>query len=182
MRVIIDRTPISTALPFDLANQKTHIRMEGPDSDLEITNMGRAAAAELEQFAQIALLTQTIRVTVLSPWPEAGRRLPIGPVATGHRPTVTVNGVAYTSFEFVDGNRPYILWDGLYHRLLPQRVVIEYQAGFGASAEDIPADLAHAIMDQTALYFDGRSPMDARSLTTSPHMARIGAKYRGVQA
>jgi len=36
-------------------------------------------------------------------------------------------------------------------------------------------------MDQVALHYDGRSPMDAKSLTTSPHMARVAARYRGVQ-
>ncbi|SIS93432.1 hypothetical protein SAMN05878426_1206 [Phaeovulum vinaykumarii] len=37
-------------------------------------------------------------------------------------------------------------------------------------------------MDQAALHYDGRSPMDAKALSTSPHMARVGARYRGVQA
>ncbi len=36
-------------------------------------------------------------------------------------------------------------------------------------------------MDQAALHYDGRSPMGAKSLTTSPHMARVAARYRGVQ-
>ena len=81
----------------------------------------------------------------------------------------------------VSGVRPYLRWQDAYHDLTPRQVTIEYQAGFGATATDIPYDLAQALMDQAALHYDGRSPMDAKSLTTSPHMARIGARYRGVQ-
>tara|TARA_R110002072_G_scaffold109603_4_gene237066 strand:- start:189 stop:737 length:549 start_codon:yes stop_codon:yes gene_type:complete len=181
MKMLVHRTPAPSGFPFNLDTVKEHVRLDGFENDEEITNMARAAAAELEQFAQIALLTQSIRVTVFDPMPEPGLLLPIGPVLGDDLPTVLIDGTAFTGFDFVPGNRPYLRWYGQYHSLLPRRLVIEYQAGFGASAADVPDDLAHALMDQTALYFDGRSPMAAKSLTTSPHMARIGAKYRGVQ-
>lgn len=94
---------------------------------------------------------------------------------------MVIDGDAFSAFDFVGGNRPYIRWLASYHDLTPSRMTIEYQAGFGTAASDIPEDLAQALMDQAALHYDGRSPMDAKSLTTSPHMARIGARYRGVQ-
>ncbi len=88
---------------------------------------------------------------------------------------------AFAAFDFVGGNRPYIRWLADYHDLTPSRMTIEYQIGFGDAAADVPPDLAKALMDQASLHYDGRSPMDAKSLTTSPHMARAGARYRGVQ-
>lgn len=182
MKMLTQRIPSGAALPFDLENLKLHIRAPDDSEDGAITNIGLTAAAELEQFAQIALLTQTIRVTIFDLGNGAGLDLPIGPVADADTPTVTINGSAFTDFDFVGGNRPHIRWQSSYFTLAPSHIVIEYQAGFGSAAADIPADLSQALMDQAALHYDGRSPMDAKSLTTSPHMARVGARYRGVQA
>lgn len=183
MKMMTHRDPISTAQPFVLDDLKSHLRVDFGEDDVAIEIIGFTAAAEIEQFAQIALLTQTIRVTIFDPNPhDCGQNLPIGPVADDDVPTVTIDGEAFTAFDFVGGNRPYIRWLAGYEELAASRLTIEYQAGFGAVAADIPSDLAQALMDQAALHYDGRSPMDAKSLTTSPHMARVGARYRGVQA
>lgn len=181
MKMLVHRTAGGAALPFVLYDLKLHLRVPDDAEDTAIQNIGETAAAEIEQFAQIALLTQTIRVTILNPSREYGLSLPIGPVADEDVPTVTIDGEAFTAFDFVGGNRPYIRWLADYHDLTPSRMTIEYQAGFGDAAADVPPDLAQALMDQAALHYDGRSPMDAKSLTTSPHMARVGARYRGVQ-
>lgn len=180
MKMLVHRADPSTAQPFDLDDLKAHLRVDFDDDDAPIINMGRTAAAEIEQFAQIALLVQTVRVIIFDPVQKMGLRLPIGPVSDDDVPTVTFDGSPFTAFDFAGGNRPYIHWLDDYFKLTPSRVTIEYQAGFGEAASDIPADLAQAIMDQAALHYDGRSPMAAKSLTTSPHMARIAARYRGV--
>jgi len=181
MKMLVHRTPVAIAQPFDLDLVKLHLRVEQDEDDAPITNMGHTAAAEIEQFAQIAFLTQTIRVTIFDPGIATYLNLPVGPAAEDEVPTVTIDGVAFTAFEFVGGNRPVMRWLTGYPDTPPSRLTITYQAGFGATAADIPADLSQALMDQAALHYDARSPMDARSLTTSPHMARIGARYRGVQ-
>lgn len=181
MKMLVHRTVVSTALPFVLDDLKAHIRVDHEDDDSAISNIGLTAAAEFEQFTQLALLTQTIRVTIFNPAQECGVNLPIGPVSDDGVPTVTIDGEVFTAFDFVGGIRPYIRWLESYHDLSPSRITIEYQAGFGEAASDIPPDIAQALMDQAALHYDGRSPMAAKSLTTSPHMARIGARYRGVK-
>lgn len=181
MKILVHRTAGGTALPFILDDLKLHLRAPDDAEDAAVQNIGLTAAEEIEQFAQIALLTQTIRVTIFNPAQECGLSLPIGPVADNDVPTVTIDGEAFTAFDFVGGNRPYIRWLASYYDLTPSRIIIEYQAGFGTGASDVPHDLAQALMDQAALHYDGRSPMDAKSLTTSPHMARVGARYRGVQ-
>ncbi|WP_172293753.1 phage head-tail connector protein [Pseudoruegeria sp. HB172150] len=181
MKMLVHRTAGSAELPFVLDDLKLHLRAPDDSEDSAIENIGATAAAEIEQFAQIALLTQTIRVTIFDPCGEQGLRLPIGPVDDDNTPTVTIDGEAFSEFEFAGGNRAYIWWKEAYFSLTPSRMTIEYMAGFGDAASDVPPDLAQALMDQAALHYDGRSPMDSKSLTASPHMARIGARYRGVQ-
>ncbi|MGR3545826.1 MAG: hypothetical protein ACU0CB_16070 [Roseovarius sp.] len=180
MKMTISRTPISTGDPFILDDVQEGLRADATDFAGEINRIARAAARELEHFAQIALLTQKIRVMIFDPVFQSYLRLPIGPVALDHMPTVTFDGEPFTDFVFDGGNRPSIRWSGPYFDHAPSRILIEYDAGFGDTASDIPADLALAVIDQAALMFDGRSPMDGRSMTSSPHMARIGARYRGV--
>ena len=182
MKMLLDRITGSAVLPFVLDDLKMHLRVPDDAEDAAIQNIGETAAAEIEHFAQIALLTQSIKLTIFNPSPESGLSLPVGPVADADIPTVTIDGQAFTAFDFVGGNRPYIRWLDSFHNLTPSRIDLEYQAGFGATASDVPSDLAQALMDQAALHYDGRSPMDAKSLTTSPHLARIAARYRGVQA
>lgn len=184
MKMLVHREAVATADPFNLDLVKQHLRILHDDEDLSLINMAHTAAAEIEHFAQIALLTQTIRVTVFNPdQTSSWVKLPIGPADEDNTPTVTVDGEPFTAFTFAGGGRPSINWGVSWYDLPPpDRLNIEYTAGFGDTAADIPRDLAQAVMDQTALHFDARSPMDRRDLTTSPHMARIGARYRGVQA
>lgn len=184
MRMIVHRSPIGSALPFVLSEVCTHLRVE-PDEDdygAPIEIIAQAAAADLEEFAQIALLNQIIRVNIFNPNPlQSGFLLPIGPVELNHTPTVTFDGGAFTGFAFVGGDRPYINWKSEYFDNLPSRITIEYQAGFGEAATDIPADLVQALMDQAAMHYDARGVTDARQNMTSQHMARVGARYRGVR-
>lgn len=181
MKMLVNRTPLTDALPFDLAALKAHLRIDFDDDDDGITTLGHAAAFELEEFSQIALLRQSIRITIFNPPRDPALRLPIGPVADADIPVVTVDGVLADNVQFCGGNRPYINSYSIgIESKFAGRVTIEYQAGFGLTALDVPRDLAQALMDQAAVMYDGRSPMDAKALTTSPHMARIGARYRGV--
>ncbi|WP_306111563.1 MULTISPECIES: hypothetical protein [unclassified Roseovarius] len=182
MKMVVNRFPSSSAAPFLLQDVQTHLRADDDEELSAVDTMARAAAHEIEQFAQIALLTQTIRVKIFDPTQDCGIRLPIGPADEENPPTVSIDGETFTAFDFAGGIRPYIHWNSSFQNLTPRLILIEYQAGFGSTASQIPSDLAQAIMDQAALHYDGRSPMDAKSLTTSPHMVRIGARYRGVQA
>ncbi|WP_421702111.1 head-tail connector protein [Aliiroseovarius sp.] len=182
MKVFVQRTPVSAELPFDLDDLKQHMRVAHDLEDDAVRNMGLTAAAELEQFAQISLLKQDITVTVFeATFSRSVLTFPIGPMAEGSAPIIVMDGENFTSFEHVGGNRPAIRFLCDYLLLAPGKMEIRYQAGFGGDASYIPADLAQALMDQTALHYDGRSPMHSKDLTTSPHLARIGARYRGVQ-
>lgn len=182
MKMLVHRIPVASGLPVALEVVKDHVRIVGSHDDDSIAQMIETAAAEVEHFAQIALLSTTIRVTIFKPQANGyDLSLPIGPVADDATPTVTIDGDPFTAFDFVGGGRPYIRWLASYHDLHPERISVEYTAGW-PNASAIPSDLAQAVADQAALHYDGRSPMDAKSLTSSPHMARVGARYRGVRA
>lgn len=181
MSMVIDRITTSALDPFDLEMVKAHCRVDGTYDDSTITGMAKAAALEVEKFAQVALLTQTIRVTY-EPLPLASWvNLPVGPVLPDASVTMTIDGVATEAFTLGSGKRPYIRLHGsiMEEPTFGAVVVIEYAAGFGADASDIPADLAQAIKDQALAFYDGRAP-DAKFQALSPHMARISARYRRV--
>lgn len=181
MRMLVSRTPVSTEQPFILEQVRRHLNLEAGEDDDAVASVAWAAATEMEQFAQIALLTQTIRVVILDPGDMHRLNLPIGPATNADAASLYLDGSASTDFIFVTGNRAYFEWLPNDRNPTLRRVEIDYQAGFGGAATDIPPDLAQAIMDQAALHYDGRSPMNKKVLTNSPHMARIGARYRGVR-
>ncbi len=182
MKTLVHRTPLSAAPPFDLAELKLHLRVDDSEEDAAIALIGQAAAAELEHFAQLALLAQTIRVTIFEPERSSWLSLPVGPVLDGATASVTLDGEPFEGFELTGGTRPVLAWKASYFDLTPGRIAVAYEAGFGLSPEDIPRDLALAVMDQAGVLFDNRGAGDPKSFTSSPHMARIGARYRGVSA
>lgn len=181
MKMLVHRVAIVTAPPYSYDLLKSHLRVDGSEEDELIDAMGRTAAADIEQFAQIALLSQTVRLTIFEPDRHGfGLSLPVGPVLEDAQIAVSVDGQAFTGFKLIAGLRPYIRWLAPWYDITADRLTVEYQAGFGDEASAIPADLALAVMDQAALLYDARSPGDGKTLPTSPHMARIGARYRGV--
>lgn len=182
MRMLVQRTPTTPNVPFVLDELKEYTRIDGSDDNVTLNKMGYAAVAEVEHFGQVALLSQTIRVTIFDLVHGAGLTLPIGPVAEGGAATVTIDGQPFTGFDLVAGTRPYISWPAFIRGKASARVVIEYPAGFGDEAEDIPEDLSQAVLDQVALIFDERAPREAKTLARSSHLARVGARYRGVSA
>lgn len=176
--MIIQRTPISTVQPFDLAEVLLHCRAnDDPYFVQEVERMALAAAAELEVYAQIALLTQTVTVTLENGPSRSWFELPVAPLNDPLSVVVTADGIAFESFAVVAGSRPAVRFtDGRPCGL----VVITYEAGFGETAADIPPDLRNAICDQASAYFDMRGAGDGKSNGMSPHMARVAARYRRV--
>lgn len=176
--MIIERLAHSDAAPFDESFLAQHVRLFN-ETDLiaEVIRQGFAAAGELENFAQVALLNQEIKVT-LEDWPRASRfDLPIIPMLDPLSLTITVDGEAFEEFAVMSGLRPAVRLTGTRPCGL---IVVSYEAGFGEAYTDIPADLVHAVMDQAAAYFEMRGTGDGKTNGMSPHAARIAARYRRV--
>lgn len=175
---------------LELTGTAEFIRVSHDEENSTILEMIQAAAHELEDAAEIALITQMIRVTVEG-WPDSDRlRLPIGPVI-GDNPAfqVMADGELIEA-ELIPGKRPLIiLGETVTEYLQHARFVIEYDAGFGASADALPPDIRHAIRDQVATLFDfrGANPHDGRTGNQRGPagqcyaMMRAIGRYRGVR-
>lgn len=165
-----------------LGATKEHVRIDFSDDDAAIEGMIATATRELEDFAQISILNASIRVD-LDGWPNYGQlALPIAPVMADADLDVSADGAPVTGVELVPGTRPaLILPDDMVASLACAKVRIDYTAGWGATTGSTPSDIAHAIMDQVAALYDERGAVDHRRSSLSPHMARIGARYRRVR-
>jgi uncharacterized phiE125 gp8 family phage protein len=163
--------------PYDIASLEDFARLT-PDMMPEAARLADAAAHDLENYASIALLNQSIRVR-LDEWPATDwLALPVGPYVSGAPLAVTVAGQAVTGFTAVDGLRPSLRLADL---PVDGEVVITYQAGFGTTLAAIPPDLRHAILDQAAVAFDLRGQSDPKfGNGFSQHMTRVAARYRRV--
>lgn len=183
MKMLVHRTPQNIGLaPVGLPSVKAHCRVDYTEDDQLIEGLILAAMADIEDAAQIAVLTQTIRVTIFAPGHNSTLFLPIGPALQSEGVTVTVDSEPFTGFEFVTGNRPLIKFGTLYPDPSPDRLQVEYVAGFGSDPQQVPQDIRLAITDQAALMYDARGQMDAKALAASPQLARVAARYRGLRA
>jgi uncharacterized phiE125 gp8 family phage protein len=184
----VSRITVPSVDVFTASDLAQHLRLEVSDLDMmtEAFRMARTAVQEIEAHGSFALITQTIRVT-LDQWPDGNRlALPIGPVSPGAEVTITAEGEAFTDFRLQPGLRP-ALWliDGppigsLIEDTRSEGIVIEYAAGFGDTADAVPADLRLAVLDQAAAFYDCRGAGDGKTQHLSPHAARIAARYRRV--
>lgn len=172
----VERLTNPTAKPFDERDLEDHLRITADDR-YEARSHASAAAEELQHYASLALLTQSIRVTVPA-WPAHGvLSLPIAPVVQGASVTVADEAGAFTEFVLVPGLRPALRLTGT----PPSgEIVVTYDAGFGDDWTAVPPDLRLAILDQAAATFDARGPSDGKTNGMSAHMARIAARYRRV--
>ncbi len=175
--MIVERLTLSAVQPFSLLALKAHCRVDDAEFDQELAAHGNAAAKELEAYASVALIDQTIRVT-LPVWPRTDTfGLPVVPVLDPLSVTITADGVAFQGYAVTTGLRPAV-------RLVGDRpcgvIVITYEAGFGPAQPDVPADLVNAIMDQASAFFDMKGVGDGKTNGMSPHMTRIAARYRRV--
>lgn len=183
------RTTISPALPFDLASVKDYLRVTSSYEDSVISALASAAAAEIEGYCDLALLSQTITATT-DPWPGCTIALPVGPVAPDTVATVAVIEADGSTTPVTDG---YWLEAGRYPRLhltTPptggRGLQINYDAGYGLDYTALPVDLTHAIAAQAvrlyAMRGDDTDGAGGRGVTLAPQTIRICARYRKVRA
>lgn len=149
----------------------------------------RAAMAAVEGRIGKAILARRFRLT-LEHWREAGEQpLPVAPVSG----VVSVTVVDAASAALVveparyrlvpDLHRPKLAAVGL---LLPQvpmdgRAEVVFDAGFGATWAEVPADLAQAVMLLAAEYYELRVVAEGRE-TGLPHAVQaLIERWRNVR-
>ena len=175
----ITRTPIATGGPVTPEDLADHLRIEA----IEVAGAmryARAAADEIEQYTNLALLDQTI-TAVADPLTAKVHSLPIGPVQAGATVTVDLQEHDGSYTPFTDGS--YLvagLHAAVHFDSIPGgHLRITYTAGYGTDAAAIPDDLSLAICDQALRLYDRRGDVD-NTPGLAPSTARICARYRRV--
>lgn len=168
----------TNAPAITLPEVKAHMRVDDDFDDAEIAALTSAATLEVEEYAGIAITSQTVRVTLHGWGEDTHLSLPIGPVADSATVTTTLDGEAFTDFTFTTGKHPAITVAELTDGLQDGVVIVEYPAGYSTT----PDDLRLAIADQALQLYDLRAGHEFKrhQPSMSPHAVRVAQRYRGV--
>lgn len=149
--------------PVSLDDIKAHSRIDYADDDAELQAMVTAARTHVERFTGRALITQTWTAT-LSDFPAPSRtiRLPKPPFqevvaidyydADGASQSFT--GYSAAALGDIGALWPETSWPATATR--PDAVTVEWTAGYGDAADDVPADIREAIMLVAAHFYEHR--------------------------
>ncbi|MEQ1573631.1 MAG: hypothetical protein ABL993_05235 [Vicinamibacterales bacterium] len=148
------RTGDAAAEILSTADAKTHLRIDGPDEDVYVAALVKAARMAIEEWTSRATTNQTWVMT-LDAFPDEDEiRLPRPPLSS------------VTTLQYVDGAGATQTWSSANYTVVtrdtpgrirlaygvtwpatreqPDAVTITYVAGYGAAASSVPAPLVHA--------------------------------------
>jgi uncharacterized phiE125 gp8 family phage protein len=152
--------------PLTLAESKAYLRLDDEAEDTLVTTLITAARLHVEGVTGRALMAQSWRL-VLDQWPESRVvNLPVAPLVsltsiTAYDADGTGHDIALAQFLPETAAAPARL-------MLPSLVAgmpalrermgieIDYVAGFGSEAEDVPADIRQALLRLVAYWFEHR--------------------------
>jgi len=169
--------------PMTLQEAKDHLRVDLTDEDAYIDQLITAARLEAEDLMERALITQTWEL-FLDCFPVNSRT----PILVSRPPLISVTTIKYIDAAGAEQTWPAADYkvDNKRHpaRIFPafdktwpttrseaNAVTIEYQAGYGPNAQDVPENIRHAIkLILTERYEnrggDGSMPLAASNLLT----------------
>ena len=148
--------------PVSLAEAKAFLKVDDAVEDGLITTLIGAARLHLEGVTGRALMAQSWRI-VLDDWPDNGVvKLPVSPLLSvtsiaaidGHGASHDIGLAQFSSDKerlFVP--RVVVGMPGLQER---GGIEIDYVAGFGTDASDVPADLRQALLGLVAHWHEHR--------------------------
>jgi hypothetical protein len=191
------------AEPLTLAEAKLHLKVDAADEDSLIQNLIQAARLAAEEETGLALLAQTWRL-YLDAFPQAAgwwggvregaRSAEVERVIELPRPpllsvthvktydTVDAASVMPAADYFVDGAsrpgrivlRPHAAWPAALRDT--NAIEIEYQAGFGAAASNVPVAIRQGMLQHVAALYAARG--DGLDMGEAPIPAAALALYR----
>ncbi|MBV1864284.1 MAG: hypothetical protein KUG74_07580 [Rhodobacteraceae bacterium] len=189
--ILTELTSILTAqLPTALLRE--HLRLgtgfaEDGAQDLLLEAYLRAAISAVEGRTGVVLLSKTFSWG-LTAWRHFDRQaLPVRPVST----ITVVKTIDVVGIESVvdselyrlckDDQAPEIASTGLALPVLPTNgsVEIAFDAGYGPDWEDVPPDLARAVIMLAADFYENRVSMDATSLP--PGILALLERFRPIR-
>lgn len=170
-------TPASSG-PITLAQVKTHCRVPHTEEDDSIELMIDAAIALIDGYGGIlrtALIEQTWQQD-FPYFPYCEFRLALGPLISvtsiTYYDTNNVQQTLATSVyaAFSDASGPFFKlkdsqsWPSTFYR--DDAVRVTWKAGFGATADFVPADLKHAMLVLIGHWFENREMVNIGNITS----------------
>jgi uncharacterized phiE125 gp8 family phage protein len=150
--------------PVSLADAKAFLRLDDSAEDALVTTLITAARLHVEGTTARAMIAQSWRL-VRDAWPlDREVRLPVGPLLTLSAMTAFDEEGEPTELELaqfeIEAATPRLLLppeiEGMPQLRERQGIEIDYVAGYGADAGDVPADLKHALLVLVAYWFENR--------------------------
>lgn len=174
--------------PVTLAEAKAAIKVQIADEDAFVTQLIAGATKRIENWLGRPLIARDYRIT-LDCWPaDQVISLPLRPVQSVDRVALVredgselVLGTAsYRSDLSRGAERLYPVQGGRWPTLYLNRagINIDFRAGFGTAATDIPADLRQAVLTLVAHYFEYReAENDKAELSLRRHLGANLSPY-----
>lgn len=177
------------AEPLTLTETKAHLRIDDDDEDQLVASLILTSRLHVEAALGLALLTQSWRL-VLDRWPRSAS-VPI--------PLYPLQSVAEVRVRAADGT-PAVVEAGDYVvdvASMPGRIVrtggafpqpgraasgieIDFTAGYGAVAADVPAPIRQALLLLVAHWYEHRDPIEIGAPGTAipDAVSRLLAPFR----
>lgn len=152
----VERITVPASEPVTLSQAKSFLRVDGSTEDSVITDLIKTARIVGEQETGKSFITQSWRISYTNDTPSY--------VPLPHGPVQAITSV--TAFDEDGGDT--VLGAGQYHidasgatlvlETHPEgvRVEIDYTAGYGDTADDVPGDLVQAILLHIAHLYEQR--------------------------
>jgi uncharacterized phiE125 gp8 family phage protein len=158
--------------PITLAEAKLHCRIDGTSEDAYVASLIVTSRLQIEAALGLGMITQSWR-WLLDAWPTSGKiELPMRPVQSVEQVAILhPNGGAsplLPSSYRLDGHADpaRIILDittQLPPRLASAGILVDFTAGFGPTAADVPEPIRHATLLLVAHWYECREPTAAGS-------------------
>lgn len=157
-------TPAELALHLKLILAEADFASLSAGEQATCAFFAQAAREHAESYTRRALITQTLQVTAYAPDPylrgyadtRAGR-IPLLRPPVQSVPSVTADGVAVAADEYqLLAEGALIHASGYTPWAVGSRVAVEYVAGYGDEADDVPASIRHGIRMVAATMYEHR--------------------------
>jgi uncharacterized phiE125 gp8 family phage protein len=158
-----------------LQNVLDHLRMTNTQGqDNYLTSLITVATAYAENAMGCSLITRTVTATFFA---NEHLWLPRGPVqaitSVAINQTPAAQGVDPSAFQLEKYGTQSVLRLNNGHRMpyaAPATLTVVYQAGYGDSPSDVPADIIQAIQCMIGLMFENRETAQDRTVTPVPFL------------
>jgi len=178
--------------PVTVSEAKAHLRVDGTAEDTLLGSLILTSRLHIEAALGLALITQSWRLR-LDRWPNGAEvELPLSPLqSVASVKVAAADGEA----ETVPANRYVVDLDGTPPRLVrngggwpqPEKaaggIEIDFTAGYGDDAEDVPAPIRQALLLLIAHWYEHRDPIEVGSRETAipAAVSDLLAPYRTVR-